>query len=417
MSNPLLLRHSLRQANLHLRVPAFNRLFRRQSWSTLTKGPSSLTVDTLKATFPYVWLRDSCQSPECIHPTTSQKLHKSSDIPLDVKPIEGGVRLLDDGIAIEWKDGHKSHFPISFLERHSSRKNLVAFHKQIVSKPWNNRIITQTRDLFISYGSLQTSEGMLAALKQICRYGLLFVRDVPHKETSDEKCELSTLAEMFGHIRTTFYGRLWDVRNVRNSKNVAYTNLDLGLHMDLLYLEHPPRYQILHCLRNRVQGGQSLFVDAVHCATLLQKSHPSDFDILAATPVAFHYINDGHHLHREHATIELANPSSGTPPGMISHINYSPPFQAPLPLSTPDAFYPALKHFTEALNDPLNTYRYTLQEGDAVIFDNRRVLHSRTAFNDIDGQEKEGETNRWLKGCYLEADDLLDRRRVLEAKL
>ncbi|KAG6874012.1 hypothetical protein C0995_007969 [Termitomyces sp. Mi166 len=324
------------------------------------------------------------------------------------------LHLLNDGIAIEWADGHKSHFTISFLERHSSPTRLAAFHKEVVKEPWNNRIITQIRDLSVSYGSLKTPEGLLAALNQITRYGLLFVKDVPHIETSHETCELPTLAEMFGHIRTTFYGRLWDVMNVRNSKNVAYTNLDLGLHMDLLYLEHPPRYQLLHCLRNRVEGGQSIFVDAIHCASLLRYTHPSEFNILTTTPVAFQYINDGHHLYHEHPTIELANSTTGTAP-TISHINYSPPFQAPLPLSTPDSFYPALRRFDEVLDNPANTYRYTLQEGDVVIFDNRRVLHSRTAFHDRHG--KEGETNRWLKGCYLEADDLLDRKRVLETKL
>lgn len=63
---------------------------------------------------------------------------------------------------------------------------------------------------------------------------------------------------------------------------------------------------------------------------------------------------------------------------------------------------------------------YTLREGDAVLFDNRRVLHARTAFTDgpPGGKEaREGETNRWLKGCYLEADTILDRGRVLRAKL
>ena len=30
---------------------------------------------------------------------------------------------------------------------------------------------------------------------------------------------------------------------------------------------------------------------------------------------------------------------------------------------------------------------------------------------------KQGEINRWLKGCYLEADALVDRVRVLKAKL
>jgi gamma-butyrobetaine dioxygenase len=64
-----------------------------------------------------------------------------------------------------------------------------------------------------------------------------------------------------------------------------------------------------------------------------------------------------------------------------------------------------------------NQYKYLLKEGDAVIFDNRRVLHARTAFSDLEndpGQSgKDGETNRWLKGCYLEADAPLDRGRVL----
>jgi alpha-ketoglutarate-dependent taurine dioxygenase len=101
---------------------------------------------------------------------------------------------------------------------------------------------------------------------------------------------------------------------------------------------------------------------------------------------------------------------------VVNHVNYSPPFQAPLPLSTPPAFYAALTRFAKLLNEPVNMYRYTLQEGDAVLFDNRRVLHARTTFSDIEGTEDEGETNRWLKGCYLEADALLDRGRMLRTK-
>lgn len=87
-------------------------------------------------------------------------------------------------------------------------------------------------------------------------------------------------------------------------------------------------------------------------------------------------------------------------------------------------FYPALKEFTKFLNDPTNTYEYTLREGDAVLFDNRRVLHARTAFYDKEddgvngnGKLREGETNRWLKGCYLEADAIMDRGRVLRTRI
>jgi len=81
-------------------------------------------------------------------------------------------------------------------------------------------------------------------------------------------------------------------------------------------------------------------------------------------------------------------------------------------------FYPALARFSEMLNDPTNTYTYTLREGDAVLFDNRRVLHARTAFRDKpDVEMKQGEINRWLKGCYLQTDALVDRVRVLRAGL
>lgn len=155
-----------------------------------------------------------------------------------------------------------------------------------------------------------------------------------------------------------------------------------------------------------------------------------EFDILATTPVPFHYVNNGHHLHHEHPTIELASlpleMGTGSPiaalsaPSMpeIKHINYSPPFQAPLLLdSTPPAFYDALGLYAALLDDPVNILEYTLREGDAVVFDNRRVLHARTAFTDDgSGAGAYGEANRWLKGCYLEADAILDRRRVLGAK-
>lgn len=248
-------------------------------------------------------------------------------------------------------------------------------------------------------------------------YGLLFVTNVPTEGTTNDACELRTLATRFGEIRETFYGQTWDVKNVPNSKNIAYTNVDLGLHMDLLYFAHPPRFQILHCLRNRVDGGASYFVDALHASESLRESHPEDFSILTETPVAFHYINDGHHLHYSHPTIQLAPPLAGAP-RPIAHINYSPPFQAPLPLSTPPAFYSALSRFVDVLERPTLRFEYLLREGDAVLFDNRRVLHARMAFKDRDNNPgSNASPNRWLKGCYLEADAVLDRGRVLRERL
>lgn len=150
---------------------------------------------------------------------------------------------------------------------------------------------------------------------------------------------------------------------------------------------------------------------------MLREWKPEAFETLVSTPVAFHYINDGHHLHYSHPTIELARSLPGSSPYKlpIAHINYSPPFQAPLALSTPTSFYQAMGDFTRVLAKPELTFNYLLNEGDAVLFDNRRVLHARMAFRDKEGGG--GETNRWLKGCYLEADALLDRGRMLKIRM
>ena len=64
------------------------------------------------------------------------------------------------------------------------------------------------------------------------------------------------------------------------------------------------------------------------------------------------------------------------------------------------------------MDRPSALYDYTLKEGDTVMSDNRRILHARTAFTDKEGVT-EDEVNRWLKGCYIEADAILDRGRVL----
>ena len=181
------------------------------------------------------------------------------------------------------------------------------------------------------------------------------------------------------------------------------------------YFEHPPRYQILHCIKNRVTGGTSVFADGYHVAYTLRQTHPEDFDVLSTTPVPFHYINDGHHLHHEHPTIELDPLSAGE--RVVKYINYSPPFQAPLiPSPTLPALHSALKRFSTLLDDPINRVEYILREGDAALFDNRRVLHARTAFIDS-GEGIAGEPSRWLKGCYIEADAVLDRGRVLRANI
>ncbi|CAE6462548.1 unnamed protein product [Rhizoctonia solani] len=363
----------------------------------------------------YDWLRDSCQCSQCIHPSTKQKLFRTGDF---AGTFPSDASLVPDGLRVQWPDGHLSVFSLDFLRRYATDPARASSHFEdvIARRPWDLDLLPSER--FVDFGSIKNDP--LPAYLQLLRYGILIVRGVPHESTvrgPSGPAGVSEMASLVGLVRETFYGRFWDVISIRGSTNIAYTDLNLDLHMDLLYMQHPPHLQLLHCIKNRVEGGTSVFVDAVKAANDLWVQDRESFDVLAQTRIPFHYENDGHHLHRSHPTIQLV-PGANHDPPRIAHINYSPPFQAPLPPDVPPGVYSALRKYTELLARPEGRFEYTLAEGDCAVFDNRRVLHARTAFWDEHAQEAGTAelTNRWLKGCYVEVDDLLDRTRVLLAK-
>ena len=62
-------------------------------------------------------------------------------------------------------------------------------------------------------------------------------------------------------MRETNYGRWFEVRAEVNPSNLAYTNLGLQAHTDNPYRDPVPTMQILACLENTVEGGNSIVVD------------------------------------------------------------------------------------------------------------------------------------------------------------
>jgi len=89
------------------------------------------------------------------------------------------------------------------------------------------------------YDDLAKPRGLLRAITQLQRTGLLILHGVPCDDTSDEGCEVQKVAAHFAEMRVTFYGEVRNVKNVVESRNIAYTNLFLGLHMDLQYVHCP----------------------------------------------------------------------------------------------------------------------------------------------------------------------------------
>ena len=255
----------------------------------------------------------------------------------------------------------------------------------------------------MDYADLMNPENRDAALlrflQHLERFGVAFLRNVP---TADHR-QVEKVAERFGPIRETFYGRSWDVKSVPNAKNIAYTSLFLDLHMDLMYFEAPPGLQFLHCLENSVTGGESLFLDIFNAVQILKQRDPAAYHCLSTTPVTFHYINSGHRMRFRRRTIEDDHPNE---PLLVY---YSPPFQGPVECE-PDQmqeFYRSFKVLDGIINDPKLLYKVKLLPGDCAVFANRRALHGRTSFDTNSG-------NRHLKGTYVDSDVFRDRLMHLE---
>lgn len=99
---------------------------------------------------------------------------------------------------------------------------------------WNAEIL-QRGLLRTSFGAYMNDEAhLLRSLESLSAYGITFLEGVPTKEKEGvDAPALRKVVEKVGVIRRTWYGDLWDVRAKEGSSNIAYTDLDLGLHMDL----------------------------------------------------------------------------------------------------------------------------------------------------------------------------------------
>lgn len=313
-------------------------------------------------------------------------------------------------VAITWEndihgfgDDHISTIPRSLLSAYLNGDTLrVSLFDKRTPQPWSKTTAERLPPYSFKF-YMDNDEVLFNALLQIDKYGFVILRDVPEDQKSVEE-----IAGRIGTLRDTFYGRTWDVKSTPQAKNVAYTQQYLGLHMDLLYMHNPPGFQFLHCLKNTCEGGSSLFSDSFKTILSLSKA---DEDLLSSLQLAYHYKNDGNYYYNKHHLIEKRQQGRPLNVFNIRRVNYSPPFQAPLPTSHRlhqdiEEYTRALRKFTELAEAEENLFEYRLEEGECVIFNNRRVLHGRRAFDATSGE-------RWLKGCYVDTDVFESRLRVL----
>ena len=373
--------------------------------------------------FDSIWLRDSCQCPLCVDPSTSQKNFQTADIPATIAgSCQVTSELEESDVALVtwrddiggWAEGHQTALPIDFLRRALAKERKIQAREYDSPSRvlWTNR--SMSRDVqFLDYNAYMNSDKTLfTALKSLHTHGLIFLYNVPDTIATDSSTSVASIVERIGSIRHTFYGRTWDVRSVPKAINVAYTNVYLGLHMDLCYMDNTPHLQFLHSMRARAPGGESMFADSFLAAELIRRDDRELWDALRTFPVVYNYFNAGQNYRQIRPTVELENQDD--PDSPIHWVNWSPPFQGPFAndIGTRDGgralrtYHAAAQKFSAIVNRPEHTYELRLEEGTCVIFDNRRTLHARRAFDSMKGE-------RWLKGAYMDRDAFASKLAVL----
>lgn len=342
--------------------------------------------------FHALWLRDNAQDAETRSPGNGQRLITLRDIPPETRIAD--ARWSGDRLSLRFEpEGKTVVFAADWLAAH------VYDRAPPVAPGWTGPEISRwdaglsDPDLVATYAQVRDdAAARLRWLKTVQRYGFARLTGLP-----TESGVPTIVAALFGYVRETNYGRVFDVRVEANPSNLAYTNLGLQAHTDNPYRDPAPGLQILACLRNEVEGGDSIVVDGFEVARRLQAESPQGFALLSGHNARFEYAGTpGVRLRSRKPLIELG------PDGELLAVRFNNRSAAPfVDVGYDDMvdYYRAYRHMAELIDDPALAVCFKLEPGEAFIVDNLRVLHARRAIT--------SGGHRHLQGCYADRDGLL----------
>jgi gamma-butyrobetaine dioxygenase len=357
-------------------------------------GELELTVDGRAVRYPAIWLRDNCSCAGCADPLSGQKLHDITDLAPDCAVTE--VKIIDNSkkLAVGFApDGHVGEFSLGWLL--SNTLDGRAADNDDGRVLWDDpggldRTGTEWGRYTADPGARER------ALAAVWRDGFTLLTGVPA-----EPGRVLAVAESFGFVRETNYGRLFDVRIEPAPGNLAFTSREIAPHTDNPYRDPVPTLQLLHCLRVADEGGDTGLVDGFAAARALHAEDPGAYDIMTSTTVSFEYTDKTARLRTSQPLIQLG------PGGQVRGVRFNNRSvrAVRLPYQQVTAFYAAYRAWARLLARPERRLNTRLAPGDCLIFDNSRVLHARTAFS-VTG-------SRHLQGCYADMDGLLSTRDLL----
>jgi trimethyllysine dioxygenase len=364
------------------------------SVKSLTVDATALTIvwdDGAEIVLPWIWVRDHSHDAATLHPTTHQRDVFTAG--LDPQLRGASARVDGRNVVVEWTGAEPdSVLPVAFLNDLRDHGSSVEACGDPVL--WDRAAILDAWPVVGHDRVMASDDGVREWLDLVGRYGFCIVEGTPPTAAATE-----ALIERIGYVRATIFGGFWEFEPDRSRDDAAYTDEALRPHTDGTYSHDAPGLQILHCLGHDGDGGESTMVDGFRIAEELRRTAPHHYDVLAKVDVPGQYLGDGVHLKASRPVFRHDGD------GRLVQVSFNNADRAPF-LLPPDemvAFYDALRAFERLVDEPDLRWERRNPPGDALVFDNWRVLHGRTAFTGA----------RRLCGAYVNREDVESRRRVL----
>ncbi|KAH8339585.1 hypothetical protein KR074_012282 [Drosophila pseudoananassae] len=359
--------------------------------------------------FPQIWLRDNCQCPDCFHAATRARKSHWERGPLNIEVSKLNYNREQQKLEVTWQDEHKSSYDMAWLRERDFGEAARRRYLNEVYKPlpqlWGKTDFPAMRREFDYQDVLQQDKVLRAWLEALAVQGFAILKEAP-----DDINVARKLAERIGYIKRTTYGDVFEVKSKPNAGNYAYLMTPLPLHTDMPYYEYKAGINILHTLvQSESAGGANTLTDGFNVAAALQQHHPQDFEVLRTVPVNWFDIGHDGDAGKPFHSLWRAPVICLDVDGQFARINQNTTkrdSRFTVPLDRAMAWYAAYNKFLSLAQS--EAVEFKTQAGDVFVFNNLRMLHGRTAYEDAPGNK------RHLVGAYVDWDIIYSRLRTLK---